>query len=70
MIITAHLMIEADTLCNRIAIVAHGKLKVVGTQQAFKYKFGSGYLLELNLVKSTQENQEAATAFFSQVLAS
>ena len=63
MILTTHMMIEADTLCDRIAIVSHGKLKVIGTQQALKDKFGSGYLLQLNLVKSTPENQEAAMAF-------
>jgi ABC-2 type transport system ATP-binding protein len=31
-IITTHMMLEADTLCNRIAIVAKGAMKVVGTQ--------------------------------------
>ena len=29
-------MLEADALCNRIAIVAKGSLKVVGTQQHLK----------------------------------
>lgn len=56
-------MIEADTLCNRIAIIADGKLKVIGTQQHLKNKFGSGYLLQLNLVKSTPEYQEQTMAF-------
>ena len=56
-------MLEADTLCNRIAIMAHGKLKVVGTQQALKDRFGSGYLLQLNLIHSNSENQEKALAF-------
>lgn len=57
------MMLEADTLCNRIAIVAKGELVVVGTQQKLKDKFGSGYLLQLNLVKSTAANQEMAMAF-------
>ncbi|EEC45337.1 predicted protein, partial [Phaeodactylum tricornutum CCAP 1055/1] len=35
-IITTHMMIEADTLCNRIAIMKKGKLAVVGTQQTLK----------------------------------
>ena len=35
-IITTHQMIEADTLCSRIAIISKGKLKVVGTQQHLK----------------------------------
>jgi ABC-type multidrug transport system ATPase subunit len=56
-------MIEADTLCNRIAIVSRGNLKVVGTQQHLKDKFGSGYLLQLNLMKSTPEEQQKAMDF-------
>jgi ABC-type multidrug transport system ATPase subunit len=35
-IITTHMMIEADTLCSRIAIVAKGNLKVIGSQQHLK----------------------------------
>ena len=63
MIITTHMMIEADTLCNRIAIVAKGKLKVVATQQTLKDKYGSGYLLQLNLIHSNPQSQEDAMAF-------
>ena len=63
MIITTHMMIEADTLCNRIAIVAHGKLVVVSTQQHLKNKFGDGYVLQLNLVHSSPEYQERAMDF-------
>lgn len=57
------MMIEADALCNRIAIVSRGNLKVIGTQQHLKDKFGSGYLLQLNLMKSTPENQASAMTF-------
>lgn len=57
------MMIEADTLCDRIAIVKDGALKVVGTQQHLKDHFGSGYNLQLNLVKSTPMYQEKAMAF-------
>ena len=56
-------MIEADTLCNRIAIVSKGKLKVIGTQQYLKDMYGSGYLLQLNLVRSTQDHQDIAMQF-------
>jgi ABC-type multidrug transport system ATPase subunit len=62
-VITTHAMLEADALCNRIAIVSQGHLKVVATQQNLKDKFGSGYLLQLNLLKSTPEHQEKAMAF-------
>ena len=60
LIITTHMMIEADTLCNRIAIMAHGKLKVVATQQHLKNKFGNGYLLQLNLLKGDEEDRAMA----------
>ena len=49
-IITTHMMIEADALCSRIAIVAKGSLKVVGTQQHLKDNYGSGYLLHVSHV--------------------
>lgn len=62
-IITTHMMLEADTLCNRIAIMARGRVKVVGTQQTLKDRFGSGYLLQLNLIKRTPETQEKALEF-------
>mmetsp|Transcript_9216 Transcript_9216/g.26324 ORF Transcript_9216/g.26324 Transcript_9216/m.26324 type:complete len:1722 (+) Transcript_9216:124-5289(+) len=62
-IITTHMMIEADTLCNRIAIISDGKLKVIGSQQHLKDKYGSGYLLQLNLVRSNDEAQENAMRF-------
>ena len=56
-------MIEADTLCDRIAIVADGKLIVVGTQQHLKDKFGDGYVLQLNLVHNSPEYLDRATTF-------
>jgi ABC-type multidrug transport system ATPase subunit len=63
MIITAHMMIEADTQCNGIAIVSKGKLNVIGTQRYLKNKFGSGYILQLNLVHSGHDHQECAMTF-------
>jgi ABC-type multidrug transport system ATPase subunit len=62
-IITTHSLVEADTLCNRIAIMSRGRLKVIATQQHLKNRFGSGYLLQLNLLKSTPECQETAMDF-------
>ncbi len=57
------MMLEADALCSRIAIVARGSLKVIGTNQYLKDNYGSGYLLQLNLVESTDESMEAALQF-------
>jgi ABC-type multidrug transport system ATPase subunit len=62
-IITTHMMLEADILCSRIAIMSKGSLKVIATQQALKDKFGSGYLLQLNLVKTSPEDEDKAMRF-------
>jgi ABC-type multidrug transport system ATPase subunit len=62
-IITTHQMIEADTLCSRIAIISKGKLKVVGTQQHLKDNYGSGYLLQLNLLHNNEESINCALNF-------
>lgn len=43
--------------------MSRGNLKVVATQQTLKDKFGSGYLLQLNLLQSTSENIENAMKF-------
>ncbi|PIN77302.1 ABC transporter ATP-binding protein [Candidatus Woesearchaeota archaeon CG10_big_fil_rev_8_21_14_0_10_34_12] len=39
-IITTHYMDEADKLCNRIAIIDHGKIEVMGTPKNLKSKIG------------------------------
>jgi ABC-type multidrug transport system ATPase subunit len=67
-VLTTHQMIEADTLCNRIAIVAKGNLVVVGTQQYLKSNFGSGFILQLNLVHNTPDNEAAALSFCRECL--
>lgn len=48
-IITTHSMEEADTLCNRIGIMARGSLRCVGPQQHLKTRFGEGFSLTINL---------------------
>lgn len=62
-IITTHMMLEADALCSRIAIVAKGALKVVGTQQHLKDNYGSGYLLQLNLAQDREETIDSLLRF-------
>jgi len=54
-IITTHMMTEADTLCDRIAIMARGTLRVVGTQQRLKDRFGNGYTLVLTVLDNHDE---------------
>eukprot|EP01121_Diplochlamys_sp_Union-15-3_P022660 TRINITY_DN9723_c0_g1_i1.p1 TRINITY_DN9723_c0_g1~~TRINITY_DN9723_c0_g1_i1.p1 ORF type:complete len:188 (-),score=26.73 TRINITY_DN9723_c0_g1_i1:62-625(-) len=47
-ILTTHSMEEAETLCNRIGIMAIGKMRCLGNQQHLKNKFGQGYRLKIN----------------------
>jgi ABC-type multidrug transport system ATPase subunit len=42
-VLTTHSMEEADILGDRIAIMAKGKLRCLGSSLRLKQKFGSGY---------------------------
>ena len=44
-LLTTHSMEEADALCDRIGIMANGKLRCLGTPLHLKNKFGQGYVL-------------------------
>jgi ABC-type multidrug transport system ATPase subunit len=56
-------MAEAEALCDRIAIIAEGNLRVVGTQQQLKDTYGSGYTLHVNLVRNSKRLREEAMEF-------
>jgi ABC-type multidrug transport system ATPase subunit len=46
-ILTTHLMEEAEALCQRIGIVVKGRLACLGSVQHLKKRFGKGYTVEL-----------------------
>jgi ABC-type multidrug transport system ATPase subunit len=48
-LLTTHSMEEADTLSTRIAIMAKGSVKCIGSPLHLKSRFGEGYQLKLNL---------------------
>jgi ABC-2 type transport system ATP-binding protein len=48
-VMTTHYMDEADRLCDRLAIIDHGKLLALDTPRALKAKAPGGTLLELVL---------------------
>jgi len=62
LLLTTHSMDEADVLCDRIAIVASGKLAAVGSQLRLKHRFGSGYRLTLHLNPPSPAALEATAA--------
>jgi len=49
MILTTHLMEEADELCSRIGILVGGRLACLGTAQHLKSRYSRGYSLEIKL---------------------
>ena len=69
-ILTTHSMEEADALCGRIGIMAHGSLRCLGSSLHLKTKFGAGYKLEVALSGSGGDRsaREAARAFVQAVL--
>ncbi len=54
-VLTTHYMDEADTLCDRLAIIDHGKIIAQGTPQELKSSIPGGYLLRLKFDKTPDE---------------
>ena len=57
-LLTTHLMEEADTLCTRIGIMAHGKLQTLGSSAELKRRHGQGYRLTFSLARPGTEVNE------------
>ena len=58
-ILTTHFMDEADVLGDRIAIMAAGRLKVLGTSLFLKEHFGLGYTLTTTTCASEEDQGES-----------
>lgn len=56
-VLTTHSMEEADVLGDRIAIMAHGQLRAIGTSMQLKTRFGNGY--RVSIVTEHERLQEA-----------
>jgi ABC-type multidrug transport system ATPase subunit len=50
MILTTHLMEEAEVLSDRIGIIVNGQLRCLGTQYKLKKVYGKGFKLVVNLI--------------------
>lgn len=53
-VLCTHDLHEADVLCSRVGIMAHGVLKCVGTQQTLKNRYGAGYTLTLTVTDAVK----------------
>ncbi|XP_075591212.1 ABC transporter A family member 11-like [Dermatophagoides farinae] len=51
MILTTHSMEEAENLCSKVGIMMNGELQCYNTCLAIKNKYGSGFRLEIDLLK-------------------
>jgi len=54
-LLTTHNMEEADALCQRLAIVDHGRIIALGTPNELKRSIPGGYLLRLHFGKPTPD---------------
>jgi ABC-2 type transport system ATP-binding protein len=54
-VLTTHYMDEADTLCEDLAIIDHGKVIAQGTPQELKASIPGGYLLRLRFDRASEE---------------
>jgi len=61
MFLTTHYMEEADLLCDRIAIIDHGKIVALDTPQNLKDSLG-GDIIELEFDKSPSDNTKTLSS--------
>src|ERR1700735_5360750 len=54
-LLTTHNMVEADALCERLAIVDHGHVIAVGTPEQLKASIPGGYVLRLRFGNQTAD---------------
>jgi ABC-2 type transport system ATP-binding protein len=53
-LLTTHYMEEADSMCDRLAIIDHGKVLVVDTPEALKAKDGSDTIVVLTVTRDRE----------------
>lgn len=59
-ILTTQYLEEADALCDRIAIIDHGKIKAIGTASELKRMVGTGRIMEMIFENADHASQGAA----------
>lgn len=64
-VLTTHLMEEADELSDRVCIIDHGRIMAVDTPQAFKDKYNTKSLLDVFLELTGRELRDSANGRIS-----
>lgn len=65
-LLTTHLMEEADTLCNEIGIITTGQLRCIGNSLALKNSFIEG--IKLQVVMNTENRSDEAVENFIRII--
>src|SRR5881396_577126 len=61
-LLTTHYMFEADELCDRIAVINHGRIVAEGTPQQLKARVAQGSVVEVELFGIVDEALERVRA--------
>ena len=61
-LLTTHYMFEADALCNRIAVIAHGELVAAGTPADLKSRVAGGHVIEIEVYEDARDKLELLRA--------
>ncbi len=69
-IVTTHNMDEAERLSDRVAIIDHGKLLIVGSVDSLKETLGTGDCLECRFDSLQEKNSDQATQFIKDLSSS
>lgn len=62
LLLTTHLMEEAESLCDRIGIITKGNLRTVGDQFKLKEIYGKGYFISVSVEMEKSHQQSLSEA--------
>ncbi|CAH1393001.1 unnamed protein product [Nezara viridula] len=58
-IISSHSMDECEEVCNRLTIMAKGRMQCIGNVQHLKSLYGQGYIIMIKLKNHSEEQRDA-----------
>jgi ABC-2 type transport system ATP-binding protein len=61
-LLSTHYMEEADALCDRVAVIDHGRILVVDAPQALKREHGNGVVIDVGLAAPADDAVRTALA--------